>query len=229
MTTEAKTINHYGRFISPEVPTGGVVQVNEISSEFLNDMMMDGINVSFEAFIEDNGEAQAEFFEQQPDDEILVGFIKDEITGEYREDDTQPFSCVILESTIHIIRSIYVTYGEPCSPCCPGQVSIGEEGSFLAYSLPAEAYTDSYENEYAITPPVYVYKPKKEWLRVQADIQKCTERIRELRKMYTTEKKGGTRHALQRESSYLMLFRQYSTELSIADRDNTMVKQRTIP
>jgi len=38
----------------------------------------------------------------------------------------------------------------------------------------------------------------------------------------------GARHALQRESSYLMMYRQYSTELSIADRDKTMVKQRTI-
>lgn len=228
MTAEAKTINHYGRFIHPEVPTGGVVQVNEINSEFLNDMMMEGINTSFEAFVEENGEEKAEFFEQQPDDEILVGFVKDEFSGEYKEDDSQPFSCVILESTIHILRSLYVTYGEPCSPCCPGQVSIGEEGSFLAYSLPAEAYMHSFENEYAITPPVYVYKPKKEWLRIQGEKQACTERIRGLRRMYATDKMEGTRHAIQRESSYLMLFRQYSTELSIAERDKTMVKQRTI-
>ena len=229
MTTEAKQLNHYGMYIQSDVPTGGVVQINEVNQEFLNDIMMNGINTSFEAFKDELGEDRADEFEEQPDDEILVGYYRDEVYKDYKEDPAAPFSCIILGDTIHITNSTYVVKGAPCSPCCPGQVSIGEQGEYLAYSLPAEAYIDAPgRSENAIPINVYVYRPRAEKNFTWAKLAQAKERLHRLRVNYIHTKCTAHRDALQAQSSYVMRYRQYFTELGKAEASKEMIRQRCI-
>lgn len=186
MTTETKSMNHYGTCITSDVPTGGVVEINEVNPEFLDDMIMNGINTSFEAFKDKYGEDRADEFEEHPDDEILVGYYRDEIYGDYKECQNIPFSCIILGHTIHITNSVYVIKGAPCSPCCPGQVSIGEDGNFTAYSLPAEAYVDPSTNTKLVTANVLVYRPRIEKMLVWDKLSKAKKRLDSIRHSYAT-------------------------------------------
>ena len=76
----------------------------------------------------------------------LIGdWIKDE-EGLYMPDFNGEYAAIVRESVVQVVYSKYVTkVYSLCSPCYPGQADVVqgndvENGRFLAYNLPKEAY-----------------------------------------------------------------------------------------
>jgi len=163
MTDKPNVTNHYGVYVAPDVPTTGVVHNN--AAEWLSDEMYDGINLTYEeALAEYEADPQAwldEYgFDETPEtfrfDEswesfgnetyLLGGWTQDE-NGQYEPDTTSEYSAVSGETYTQVIHSQYVERCALCSPCYPGQASIGDNGDYLAYTLPLSLWGDGLEPE----------------------------------------------------------------------------------
>ena len=157
-------INHWGKYIDPEVPNTGVISQNEIAWEYLNDEICPTCEkwtkdieemqdcpeceelLDEEGFCPEcgwNKEKEFDYMECSDHEKLIGDWVLDTKTGLYdvskRED--AEFAAIISDSTFNVIQVVwskYTTKGTPCSPCFPGQISIGkdETGDFLAYDLP---------------------------------------------------------------------------------------------
>lgn len=154
-------INHWGKLVNPEEPITGVISLNDVS-QFVSDEMSNGTNLTAneaeheyrQAHIDHyhrkpNAISMQKFWDQwedQPSDTWIIGDWIEYEAGHYEPDKTGEYAAIVNESTIQVVWSKYVTKVKNlCSPCYPGQADVNsgkdeEEGRFLAYNLPPEAY-----------------------------------------------------------------------------------------
>jgi len=133
--------NHYGKWVDLEKPTTGVVSNNTIV-QAISDEMYNGINLSYEEYLQENGEDSAEDYEDLPSDDWLIGdWLKDE-NGQYYPDPNGEYSAIVRECETQVVLSKYVRKVKAfCSPCFPGQADLDSgEGGYLAYDVPPEFY-----------------------------------------------------------------------------------------
>lgn len=142
--------NHWGKWVDSEIPTTGVLSVNDVAWEWLdyNDEICLDCNNAMEEINnnvdldEDEKQSELESIECDSNHTKLMGdwvfendkyWTEDKINGE--------FSAIVNESTVQVVWSKYLVRGPLCSPCYPGQVDINADSKitdkgFLAYTLP---------------------------------------------------------------------------------------------
>ena len=176
--SEAELKFHCGKYISSIEPTTGVGNERDIG--FLAEYVWSS---GFDPDI-------IEYEHEHPDEEITewechkmyYGLIITD-DGFYQKDPKQLFSVIWSDwagGTYSIIKSPYVQFCEPCSPCCPGQVSLGQSGKYLGFSpsivnLDEAEWKDYYETE---LPEVWVYDLEYEIHQTEleiADVKKWKE------------------------------------------------------
>lgn len=168
---EAEVKFHWGKTIVSTEPTTGVGNEKEVG--FLSDEVWNkGIDPNL-----------AEYEKEHPDEEIFewdchtryLGFIQAE-DGKYDTDPDEPCSVVWSDwagGTYSILKSPYVQFCEPCSPCCPGQVSLGQLGNYLGFSPSIE----DFDEEDTDIPEVWVYDLMYEYKAVEKYLQSVYEII----------------------------------------------------
>src|SRR4030067_2742445 len=138
-----KTVNHWGKWISSDVPITGVLSTNDIAWEFVNDE----ICLTCEEIINeidnddsiDDKDREYEFVECDGSHTRLLGdWIKGD-DGLYGIDNKGEFAAIERETTVQVVYSKFITHGKLCSPCYPGQLDVDIEdptGDFVGYTLP---------------------------------------------------------------------------------------------
>ena len=149
--------NIYGITVDTDRPITGVISKNAIS-EFLGDSLDSIIDLPWE-------NAMAEFKaehgrEPDPDetDEMSMsmdGYCGPTLIGDWKKVRKFPgieewdvdeeygsygYAAIIREDVVQVVWSKTTTQAHHCSPCYPGQASIGEDGDFLAYTLPEHCF-----------------------------------------------------------------------------------------
>ena len=138
-----------------DIVVTGVVHNN--SAEWLiEDIYNNSINLDYQSAIADweslgwhSKEEVIEFYEGQPSDTILIGFIevrsKDDAWYQLSDghmfgiDPAAEYSAIVGECYCQVVRSGYAQQCRLCSPCYPGQGNLDEpdpDGQVLTYSLP---------------------------------------------------------------------------------------------
>lgn len=148
--------NHYGIWVGSEQPTTGVLANHE--AEWLSDELDSGINLSYEealaeyndspgAYLKYGIENEDNFNEQYEEmgDTYLIGAWNLNPDGQYEPDLDGEYSAIVGETYTQVVRSLYVERGALCSPCYPGQVDLGSEGEFRAFTLPTWLWGDGIE------------------------------------------------------------------------------------
>lgn len=163
--------NHYGITIDTEVPTTGVVGNN--GPEFIHDEIHEGIDL---AWLEHVGSCEREYHDfcgPEGPGEVLVGSwkqvelpagepepaeawfrVRNPREGKVtyflidKESESAEYAGRCLDTETQIFWSKYTRRAKGCSPCFPGQCSLGEgEGEFLAYDLPRDIWGENYPLE----------------------------------------------------------------------------------
>ena len=151
------TVNHWGYTVDSEKPVTGVLSVNNIMWEYLDDdicLICEGWSKELaeiqdcpgcEHLLDEDGdcpecgwskERQYDFMECDSSHEKLIGdWIKDE-TGKYDVDYSGEFAGIVRESTIQVVYSKTTKLSSLASPCFPGQCDADSDGDFLCYTLP---------------------------------------------------------------------------------------------
>lgn len=118
----------------------GVISIHSVSDSFIEDLYDNGIDLEYEAFIEEYGEEKAEEYEMQ-EPEILLGFKKNN-EGKYDIDEEADYSLIYDAHfcAIQVVRSKWIKDNcAGCSPCFPNQADLDtDHGSLVAYSLSPE-------------------------------------------------------------------------------------------
>lgn len=134
--------NHWGVWVDSETPTTGVLSSNSIAWEFVDDEIcltceqnVKGIE-SNEDLDDDEKQNEIEFLECDSSHDKIIGDWKKDDGGLYTQDETGEFAAIVRETVIQVVWSKFVTTGNLCSPCYPGQVDLDSEGEFKAYTLP---------------------------------------------------------------------------------------------
>lgn len=167
---EAENTFHRGTFITSVEPTTGVGNEREVG--YLAEEVW---NSGFDPDI-------IEYEQEHPDEEItewechtMFYGLKLTEDGLYKNDPKQPFSIIWTDwagGTYSILKSPYVQFCTPCSPCCPGQVSLGEPGEYLGFSPSIEDLDEEeWKNYYETEPPeVWVYDLEYEIHKTELEI-----------------------------------------------------------
>ncbi len=150
---EEKFVNHWGKWVSSNVPVTGVVSNNSISWEWMDEVVCLDCSPEFN----EDGEENWDFVEcdgshtklygdwtisdTKPTEEVRVLFFKD---NKYYyptvTDGDEVCSIISREDVCQIVYSSYTQRGALCSPCYPGQVDLDSEGEFLGYTLPPSLF-----------------------------------------------------------------------------------------
>ena len=135
------TINHWGKWIDSEVPTTGVLSVHELNWDYMDEICLtcEEIQIAHDEQREiDLDYEEDEYWNCDSSHDKIFGDWKKDENGLYEPDKDGEFAAILRESEVQIVWSKFTTKGNPCSPCFPGQISIGkdETGDFLAYDLP---------------------------------------------------------------------------------------------
>ena len=148
---------HYGRIVDSEVPITGVL--NSGKAEFLYEDCLNGTDVGYEEHLKEcpNEEHDECYFNDEPT--YLVGFRKNEKTGEFEPDENAEYSAIVMPIYTQVIRSKYVSRVELCSPCFPGQGDLDTPGEFLAYTLPPDVWGDGEHLEITEVQAVHEEQP----------------------------------------------------------------------
>jgi len=158
---ENKMVNHWGKWVNPDVPVTGVISLNDVI-QFVSDELTFGTNLTAADALQDYIESHINHYnrkpnrisidkfwdqwEDQPSDNWIIGDWKKDKDGLYEPDITGEYAAIVRESVVQVIWSKYVTKVKNlCSPCYPGQADVNsgkdeKEGKFLSYNLPPEAY-----------------------------------------------------------------------------------------
>jgi hypothetical protein len=121
-----------------EQPTTGVFNGNEIQH-----WDFETIDPELESHMNECPECKADlmcdvldFWESSY--ELMGDWILDTKTNQYNPDESGEYSAIYNRdhNTIQVIHSRFYQYGNPCSPCYPGQVEFSSDGKFIAFSLP---------------------------------------------------------------------------------------------
>lgn len=142
---EVKTVNHWGKWVTSDVPVTGVISNNNLSWEWVNETCLTCEQI-YKEF--DNGSHTCEYGEDcncadfiecdSSHDKIMGDWTLDTKTGLYEVSKDAEFAAIISESVTQIVFSKFTKRGALCSPCYPGQVDLDSDGDFLGYDLPAE-------------------------------------------------------------------------------------------
>lgn len=127
-------------------PVTGVINANSLSAEAISDEFWgNGIDLSFEEYIQEHGEDAAEEYEANGDETYLCGFYKKEEgpdAGKYVPDPDAPCSAILStdRNVIQVVRSNWIVKDARwCSPCYPGQADLDStDGGVVAYSVPQD-------------------------------------------------------------------------------------------
>lgn len=118
----------------------GVISIHSVNEWLLEDIFDNGIDLEYEAFIEEYGEEKAEKYEMQ-EPEILLGFKKNN-EGKYDIDEEADYSLIYDAHfcVIQVVRSKWIKDNcAGCSPCFPNQADLDtDHGNLVAYSLNPE-------------------------------------------------------------------------------------------
>ena len=145
---DAHRASVYGVTLNTDKPTTGVIGNNEIVQFISDETCGDAIDLGWETAI---AEFEAEHGREPDDDEkdewgevsgdYLIGDWK-KVDGLWEPDKTgsQGFSALVRETVTQVLWSKTTTRANHCSPCYPGQVDIGSDGDFLAFTLPADCF-----------------------------------------------------------------------------------------
>lgn len=127
----------------------GVIQANNVNPETVSDELMDGIDLSYEEYIAENGEDAAEDYMDNGDNTYLCGFYKKEEgpdAGKYVLDPDAEVSAIFStnRNVIQVVRSKWIVRDARwCSPCYPGQADLDStDGGVVAYTLPKDWFDD---------------------------------------------------------------------------------------
>lgn len=134
---------HYGVWIQKDVPITGVV--NNTSPEFLvEECIYDSVDLT----CLDCRETNADDIDFDADDicdgcdssghSLLIGDWKQNDKGLYEPDRDGPngYSAISREVYAQVVWSKHTARCALCSPCYPGQASLGTPGEWLTYDLP---------------------------------------------------------------------------------------------
>jgi len=152
-------VNHWGKFVDSNEPVTGVLSVNSINWEYLDDdicliceewseeiaEMQDCPEC--ENLLDEDGncpecgwskERQYDFMECDSSHEKIIGDWKKGEDGKYDVDKDGEFAGIIRESTIQVVWSKTIAKNKKLtSPCFPGQVDLdSDDGDFQGYTLP---------------------------------------------------------------------------------------------
>jgi len=115
----------------------GVISIHSVNEYLIDKIFNDGIDLDYEAYIEENGEDAAEDYETQ-NPTVILGFKKDK-EGLWDVDTDAEYSLKYNGDccTIQVVHSKYIKTGcHHCSPCYPNQANLDTDyGSLIAYSL----------------------------------------------------------------------------------------------
>lgn len=153
-----KVVNHWGKWVDSSVPTTGVYGFNQVDSWFWEEVNMNGIDLSYESFLEnlwnegieedsDEWQNAVDSYESFESDSLVGDWLMDD-NGKYHPDPDGDFSAIVNGSmyTIQVVLSKHIAQGNLCSPCYPGQVDAGSKDDFQYYALPEELlYKDDKE------------------------------------------------------------------------------------
>lgn len=165
-------INHWGKWRSSELPTTGVVSMNNL--EWIDDEINNGIDLSYDGALEQYIEEEIAEWQEKigdlnalPSDDLkeewiaafdydsggeseyLIGsWVRNE-EGKYSPDRSGDYAAIALcGSNVVIVEwSKYITRAAMCSPCYPGSADLDTEGDFMAYDLPMAIYGDFRQND----------------------------------------------------------------------------------
>ena len=158
MTDKPTPTLHYGIYVAPDTPITGVVNAN--AAEWLCEEFDSGVNLSYlealdnfnanpDEFAEygiDNEDDFNDSYEEQGDTHLIGGWILQD-DGQYIPDTESEYSAIVGEIYAQVVHSQFVERCALCSPCYPGQADIGNDGKYLAYTLPLSIWGDGIEIE----------------------------------------------------------------------------------
>lgn len=219
-----ETMFHWGRTIVSTEPTTGVGNLHDIGHLY-GDVHINGIDPIFEEYVKEHPDEELYEWEST---ELYYGFIQAE-DGKYDINPDAPFAVIWSDwagGTYSIIKSPYVQFCTPCSPCCPGQVSLGQPGEYLGFSpsiedLDEEKWKDYYGTE---LPEVWVYDIEYEIHKTEleiADVKKWKEIYKEVDSIKQVER-------IERLSAYLEALSSALAENQKNTEQRILVKQMRI-
>ena len=156
-----ETMFHWGRTIVSTEPTTGVGNLPDIGHLY-GDVHNNGIDPIFEEYVKEHPDEELYEWEST---ELYYGFIQAE-DGKYDINPDAPFAVIWSDwagGTYSIIKSPYVQFCTPCSPCCPGQVSLGQPGNYLGFSPSIE----DFDKDDTDLPEVWVWDLEYELKRME--------------------------------------------------------------
>lgn len=137
----------------------GVISGNSVNSIFWDTVTGDYINHNYDVYMNNNCtlvgicEDSPEWYKISEEyvecgDTWLYGYIK-KPNGDYVEDTTKEFSCIINnnENTIQVTQSEFFGECYHCSPCYPNQGDLDTPGYLLAYHLPPELHDSNVRSQ----------------------------------------------------------------------------------
>ena len=136
------TVNHWGKFVNPEIPITGVINTNAIAWEFITDeicLTCEDI-AEEEAEYDENGELIEgdQYLDIECDSShtrIFGDWLQDD-KGKYYADPNGEFAAIEREIYTQVVFSKTTKRCNLCSPCYPGQGDLNSKGKFLTYCLP---------------------------------------------------------------------------------------------
>lgn len=157
-------VNHWGKWVDKTEPVTGVISFNDVCQFVSDEIACNGIDLQYEEAEETfKAEYRINHNMQEPDDEAMEEFYNemdgcdsgDFLIGDWIKDNEGlwdvnkegEYSAIVRESVVQVVWSKYITRCKNlCSPCYPGQADVqsgidDENGEFLSYNLPPEAYT----------------------------------------------------------------------------------------
>ena len=156
-------VKHWGVWVDSEKPVTGVLSHNQIAWEWIGDEGHCLTCAEIEKEIQeectsDDGTVDWEEYESEADGIMCEGD-HERLLGDWKQDEEYKWypnpegewAAIQRESTVQVAFSKTTTRGALCSPCYPGQVDLGSEGEFLAYTLPGELLRGNDEQDYADT------------------------------------------------------------------------------
>jgi hypothetical protein len=141
-TLKSLRLNHFGVRVDSNEPCPGIFQNND--AEWLYDEFDHALNLThWEHKQEHKCDDECDF--ETDGSTWLVGYKFIKSKNIWVVDKKAPWSAIIdCDQWYHttVMHSKWFYRGELCSPCCPGQVSIGEPGRFLCYAPDPEVFSE---------------------------------------------------------------------------------------
>lgn len=173
-------VNHWGRWVSDNVPVTGVISLNSLEMEYVSDLIYgsDAINISEidrqKEFMADRTREWLVTYDDMPDNATIAEWQEEYNELDYNEPSTflvgawiqgedglyEPgeltdyyeFAAIIRcdSNVAQVVQSRWAIRAELCSPCYPGQVNLDGDGEFVGYDFPDWVYGNRRQNVNAV-------------------------------------------------------------------------------